>query len=145
MKLSRCYAPRALLEMALNDSGKPMIRREIAQKQKISLEYFQHFITPLIAAGMVRTVRGPKGGVMLARQPDQIRLSEVIHLFEGSVAALPCVESPKVCSRADSCAIRDTWCQVREAVSTVLDSVTLEDLVECHQTKKTPKEPAYYI
>jgi Rrf2 family protein len=138
MKLSTRgrYATRALLELALNEPGKTATLKDIAQRQNISLRYLEHLITPLIAAGIVRTTRGPKGGITLARAPADIKLSEVIQLLEGSIAPVDCVDNPGLCDRANSCASRDIWCQVKDAVSSVLDSVSLQNLAQCHRDKK---------
>jgi Rrf2 family cysteine metabolism transcriptional repressor len=147
MKLSTRgrYATRALLELALHDSGGLATLKEIAQRQNISLRYLEHLITPLIAAGLVRTTRGPRGGISLAKAPGEIKLSEVIQLLEGSIAPVECVDNPTICQRADSCATRDVWCQVKKAVTTVLDSVTLADLVECHKKKSPAEQTTYYV
>jgi Rrf2 family transcriptional regulator, cysteine metabolism repressor len=147
MKLSTRgrYATRALLELALHNSGGTATLKDIAQRQNISLRYLEHLITPLIAAGLVRTTRGPRGGISLAKAPSEIKLSEVIQLLEGSIAPVECVDNPTVCSRADSCATRDIWCQVRNAVTKVLDSVTLLDLVECHKKKGDTEQAMYYV
>ena len=144
MKLSTRgrYATRALLELTLTEPGKTSTLKDIAQRQNISLRYLEHLITPLIAAGIVRTTRGPKGGIALARPPSEIKLSEIIQLLEGSIAPVDCVDNPGLCTRADSCASRDIWCQVKDAVSSVLDSVSLQNLAQCSRDKKPlPKTP----
>ena len=82
------YGTRALLELALRQGEGPVPLRDIAQRQQISLPYLQHLITPLIAAGIVRSIRGARGGVLLARPPEEIRLSEIIQLLECSILEL---------------------------------------------------------
>ena len=69
MKLSTKgrYGTRALLELALNQTGKPVLLRDIAESQEISLSYLEHLIAPLIAGGIVRSTKGPRGGVSLAK------------------------------------------------------------------------------
>ena len=147
MKLSTRgrYATRALLELALHNSGGSVTLKEIAQRQNISLRYLEHLITPLIAAGLVRTTRGPRGGISLAKPPGEIKLSEVIQLLEGSIAPVECVDNPSVCQRSEGCATRDVWSQVKKAVTNVLDSVTLLDLVECHKKKDFTDQATYYV
>ena len=80
------YGTRALLELAMRDTNEPMLLRNIAKKQDISLAYLEHVISPLIAGGILRSTKGPKGGISLNKKPSEIKLSEVIRLLEGSVA-----------------------------------------------------------
>ena len=147
MKLSTRgrYGTRALLELALNWGGGPVLLKDVAQRQQISLHYLEHLITPLIAAGLVRSTRGARGGVSLARPPQEIRLSDVIQLLEGSIAPVECVNNPETCPRSDFCATRDLWSELKKAVDGVLESTTLQDLVERQKRKEKPREAMYYI
>jgi Rrf2 family protein len=139
------YGTRALLELALHQGETPVLLRDIAERQRISLPYLEHLITPLIAAGMVRSIRGARGGVLLARVPEEIKLSEVIQVLEGSVAPVECVNNPEICSRSASCVTRDVWGELKKVMTGVLESTTLQDLVERHQRKGQPEEVMYYI
>jgi len=119
--------------------------REIASRQQISQRYLEHLITPLIAVGIMTSTRGPRGGVSLARPPEEITLDEVIHLVEGSVAPVKCVSNPEMCQRSHLCATRDVWDEVRKAIDGVLASITLRDLVERQKSKEQTAEMMYYI
>jgi len=147
MKLSTRsrYGTRVLLDLALHHDEEPVLLKDIAQRQQISLQYLEHLITPLIAAGIVRSMRGPKGGVSLVRLPEEIKLGEVIQLLEGSFAPAECVNNPKTCSRSDLCATRDIWSELKKAIDDVLESTTLQDLVERQKKKGLPLEVMYYI
>jgi len=147
MKLSTRgqYGTRALLDLALHKANGPALLKDIAQRQQISLRYLEHLITPLIAGGMVRSTRGPKGGVLLAKPPEEIRLSEAIQLLEGSIAPVECVNNPAVCTRSELCVTRDIWGELKQAMDRVLESTTLQDLVERQKRKKQPEEAMYYI
>ena len=142
MKLSTRgqYGTRALLELALYEGKGPVQLKDIAQRQQISTMYLEHLITPLIAAGIVRSARGAKGGVWLARPAQEIKLSEVIQLLEGSVAPVDCLNDPKCCSRTELCVTRDIWQELKEAIDGVLESTTLKDLVERHKRKEQAAE-----
>ncbi len=139
------YGTRALLELALHQGEGPVLLKDISQRQQIPLQYLEHLITPLIAAGMVLSTRGPRGGVSLAKPPEEIRLSEVIQLLEGSVAPVECINNPGVCSRSELCVTRDIWGEMKKAVNGVLESTTLQDLVERQKRKGRPEEVMYYI
>lgn len=137
------YGTRALLDLALHQKEAPVLLKDIARRQQISLRYLEHLVTPLIAGGIVRSARGPRGGISLARAPGEIKLSDVIRLLEGSVALAECVNSPEICSRSASCAAHDVWGEIKKAMDGILESTTLQDLVE-RQTKKEETEQAMY-
>jgi Rrf2 family protein len=137
MKLSARgrYGTRALLDLALHGGKEPVPLKDIARRQQISLLYLEHLITPLVAAGMIRSTRGARGGVCLARSPEEIKLSEVVGLLEGSIAPVDCVNDPKACPRSELCVTRDIWVELKEAMDGVLESKTLHDLVEMQKNK----------
>ncbi len=139
------YGTRALLELALHYGEGMVPLKDIAQRQQISLHYLEHLITPLVTAGIVLSIRGPRGGVSLARSPQEIKLSEVIGLLEGSIAPVACVSDPKYCSRSDFCVTRDIWGELKKAMDGVLESTTLQDLVERHRKKEQPEQAMYHI
>ena len=146
MKLSTRgrYGTRALLDLALHKADEPIALKDIAERQQIPLSYLEHLIAPLIAGGIIRSVKGPKGGLSLVKAPGEIKLSEIIQLLEGSIAPVECVDNPTICSRSELCVTRDVWGEVKKAMDTVLESITLQNLVD-RQSKKVTKESMYYI
>ena len=144
MKLSTRgrYGTRALLDIALNQGDELVLLKDIARRQQISLRYLDHLITPLVAAGIIRSTRGARGGVRLAKRPDEIKLSEVIQLLEGSIALVDCVNDPGMCERSSACVTRDLWDELKQAMDGVLESMTLQDLVE---RQKSKEQPMYHI
>jgi len=147
MKLSTKgrYGTRALLELALHQGKGPVPLKDIAHSQQISLHYLEHIVTPLVVAGIIRSTPGARGGVWLARSPEEIKLSEVMGLLEGSIALVECVNDPKYCSRSDFCVTRDIWGELKEAMDGVLESTTLQDLAERQKRKEQPEEVMYHI
>ena len=137
MKLSTRtrYGTRALLYLALHRGGEPLPSKEIAISQSISLYYLERLITPLVRAGIIQSTRGVGGGVKLARHPQEITLSEILLLLEGSITPVACVDNPESCSKFDFCATRDVWLKMKQAIDEILDSTTLQDLVERQQKK----------
>jgi len=144
MKLSTKgrYGTRALVDIALHREEGPVPLRNIAEREQISLPYLEHLIAPLIEGGIIRSARGVGGGVSLIKSPQEIRLSEVIGLLEGSLAPVKCVTDPSVCSRSEFCVTRDIWSELKAAMDGVLQSTTLQDLVE---RQKGKGQPMYYI
>jgi len=132
MKLSTRtrYAVRAIIELAQNGNNKPLQLKIIAERQDISVKYLEQLMAVLRTSGFVRSVRGSKGGYVLAKAPDQIRLNEVVHQLEGPVTTVECVEDEDCCTRSADCAARYLWVQVEHAIEKVLQSVTLQDLVD---------------
>ncbi len=147
MKLSTKgrYGTRALLELALHRGDGPVLLKDIASRQQISLSYLEHLISPLIAGGILRSTKGPRGGISLAKAPEEIKLSEVIQLLEGSVAPVDCVDNPDICDRSSYCVTRDIWSELKNVMSGVLESTTLQDLVKRQKEKKGSEEEMYYI
>ncbi len=139
MKLSTRarYGTRALLDLACHVSEKPVQLKDIAGRQDISLHYLEHIITPLVGAGIIRSIRGVRGGLRLTRNPKDVKLSEVIQLLEGDMRPVDCIDNPASCGRAGFCVTRDVWCDVTKAIDAALDSVTLQDLLEKQKRKET--------
>ena len=132
MKLSTRtrYGTRALLELALRGDNGPVLLRDIARRQRISLPYLEQLMAPLVAGGIIRSTKGPGGGISLARKPEQIHLDEVMRLLEGVQGPVECVINPGVCERSGSCPAHDVWCELREVMERFLRSRTLRDLAD---------------
>ena len=129
------YGTMAMLELALHYGEGPILVKDIARRQHISERYLEHLLISLKVAGMVRSTRGTHGGFTLAKPPSQIRLSEIIRVLEGSMAPTECVDDPEAYPRASTCVIHDVWAEVKAAISSVLESTTLQDLVERQRQK----------
>jgi len=139
------YGTRALIELALHKEDSPLTLREIADKQKISLSYLEHLISPLIARGFIRSVTGHRGGIYLNQAPDKIKLSDVVQALEGGVAAVDCVNDPGVCDQSKLCATRDVWSELTNVMIEFLDSITLQNLVERYLEKRWSGLETYNI
>lgn len=139
------YGLRAVLDLALHQGEGLVLLKDIARRQEVSLPYLEHLIAPLIAAGLVKSTRGSRGGLLLLRSPSEIRLSEIIQVLEGSIAPVECVNDPKVCHRSGLCVTRDIWIEMKMAMSQILDSTTLQDLVERQRQKGQIETAMYYI
>ncbi len=146
MKLSTKarYGIRALLDLARHDIGEPVPLKDIAQRQDVSMTYLEHLVTPLINTGIIRSIRGSRGGIVLAKHPSMIKLSDIVWHLEGSTAPVECVDCPENCQRSDDCVTREVWLELKQAIDRVLESITLEDLVE-RQKQKEQYINMYYI
>ena len=125
------YALRIMLDLALSDTGKPVRVKDIARRQEISEKYMEQIISVLNKAGFVRSIRGPQGGYFLARKPSEYTAGMILRLTEGSMVPVDCLEFEKPgCRRQSDCATFLLWKRLDEALRGVIDTVTLEDLVD---------------
>lgn len=138
MKLSTRtrYGIRAILELAENYGKGPLQLKIIARQQEISVKYLEQLMAILKSSGIVRSIRGSKGGYILAKPPGQIKVSDCFNCLEGPVVTVECVDNTDCCVRAADCAARQVWAQVQHAVENVLQSITLQDLVNRAKSEK---------
>lgn len=126
------YACRALLDMSLRTEDGPILIQDIADRQKIPLKYLQQILVALKLAGFVVSRKGPGGGYSLARRPEDITLGSVLRAMDGPLALISCVSvsaySECGCPQPETCALRETFGQVREAMAKILDGTSLADL-----------------
>jgi Rrf2 family cysteine metabolism transcriptional repressor len=139
------YGTRVLLDLAIHNGTRAVPLKDIAKRQQISLSYLEHLITPLVTAGIVGSRRGIRGGVWLAKLPQQIKLSEVVDLLEGPIVPVDCITDPQACPRSDVCVTREVWTELKTAMDGVLKSFTLQELVERQKTKGQPSGAMYQI
>lgn len=139
------YGARAMLDLALNFGGEPVLLRDIARRQEVSEKYLEHSMSALRNAGLVRSIRGARGGYVLAKSPSEIRLSEIMQVLEGSMAPVECVDDPQVCHRAKLCVTRDIWAKMKEAIDNILGSTTLQEMVEQHKKKESSMTDCCHI
>ncbi len=125
------YALRLMLDLAIHDTGEPVRIKDIAARQEISDKYLEQIISSLNKAGYVKSIRGPQGGYRLTKKPEQYTVGMILRLTEGSLAPVACLDDEvNSCTRQDTCATLRLWKMVNDSVSSVVDKVTLADLVE---------------
>ena len=146
MKLSTKtrYGTRAMLDLALRHESGSISAKEIAERQEVSTKYLESLLAMLRGAGLVRSLRGAKGGHMLARPPDQITLREIFDVLEGSEGFVHCTTDPQVCNRFDTCVTQEVWARMHAACMEILESATLEDLARRAREKRV-SAGMYYI
>lgn len=134
MKLSTKgrYGLRAMIEIASRQGEGPVTTHAIAEHQGLSERYLEQLLIPLKQAGLVKSIRGAQGGYVLNQNAARITAGDVIRVLEGPIAPVDCINEkfPEECTRADQCVTREIWSRVRDAISEILDSYTLQDLVD---------------
>ena len=147
MKLSTRthFMVQALLDLELHHEGNsPVMLKHIVQRQEISHAYLEQMITPLIAGGIIRSIRGPKGGVVLTKHAKDLNLKEIVEILEGATDPVECLGNAKTCPQSRLCVARDIWGEMKIAIDCVLVCTTLQDLAE-QQKNKEKVESMYYI
>lgn len=126
------YAVRAMVNLAChsecNKSDKPLSLKEISDEEGISLSYLEQLFVKLRKGRIVRSVRGPGGGYVLAKSPSEISVGEVIKVVEEPLNPVACLDEGEGCDRADTCITQGVWKKLAEKISEFLYSVTIEDL-----------------
>lgn len=127
------YGVRAMVSLAHHFGEGPMSIAEIARQTNIPPAYLEQLIAPLRRAELVNSKRGARGGYVLSREPEQIRVGDVYRVMEGPVAPMDCVSedvSDQDCPLIENCETRPMWLKLRDAMTEALDSTTLADLAK---------------
>src|ERR1022692_583899 len=126
------FASRALVELSRRYGARPVRIEDVAERQNIPLKYLQQILLELKSSGFLESRKGPGGGYTLARPPEEITLAEVVRAMDGPIAAVSCVSvfSYQECGCPDSetCSLRRTFGELREAMLAVLDRTTFAEL-----------------
>jgi len=129
------YGVRAMLDLALHHGQGPISLKTIAERQDISEHYLEQLIASLRKAGLVTSVRGAQGGYLLAKEPSEIRIGDIIRTLEGPIAPMECVEDDiSSCNHIEKCATRVLWQKLQASMEKVLENTTLECL--CQEAMK---------
>ena len=122
------YAVRALVSLNLTSDGLPVTIKEISDRENISLNYLEQLFVKLRRGNIVRSVRGPGGGYILARPATDIRLDEIVDTVEETLVPLSCMNADGSCSCDSECTTQLVWQGLGNQVRDFLASMTLEDL-----------------
>ncbi len=122
----------AIVDLALHQKGRPVTLAEIAERQEISLSYLEQLFGRLRRAGLVKGVRGPGGGYMLGRAPEDCRISDIIMAVDEPLSATRCKPgSPRGCrSDASRCITHDLWEELGNQIYLFLSSITVADVLD---------------
>ena len=116
------YAILAVFELALHAKDRRMQARELAEQQQIPLRFLEQILIQLKKAGLVESARGSSGGYMLAQQPDQISLAEIITAVEGEVTLIDSRVNP-------GSVLCEVWKEIGQSLVTNLEAISVQDLI----------------
>lgn len=124
------YGVRALVELAMRYGEGPVQTAAIAYRQGIPEPYLERLMSTLNKSGFVHSRRGPQGGHLLARDPQDVNLYDIMQELDGNASPLDCLTLPTDCMFADCCAQKEIWQTVEESIQQVLQSTSLAHLAE---------------
>jgi Rrf2 family protein len=125
------YALRMMLDLCQHNNGEPARLKDISARQGISMKYLEQIVSALVKAGYLRSIRGPSGGYLLTRKPEEYRVGDILRLMEGSLAPVECLTTPEnLCPRADTCTTLRLWKELNDSINSVVDKYTMQDLLD---------------
>ena len=124
------YGTRLMVDLAQHYADGPIPLAEIAKRQDLSAKYLEQLIILLKGAGLIRSARGRRGGYMLARNPEDINVGEIIETLGGRLALVDCVAEPELCERSPECPTRGIWVGMTDILKKQLFSLNLQDIVQ---------------
>lgn len=147
MKLSTRsrYGLRLMFELALFYGRGTVFLKDIAERQALSEKYLSKLVIPLKAAKLINASRGAHGGYTLAKKPVDITVREIVEVLEGDICPVECVNNSAVCDRLDLCPTRDIWAMLQREIYNVLDSVTLQKIMDDYKVKVENGSISYSI
>jgi Rrf2 family iron-sulfur cluster assembly transcriptional regulator len=132
------YAVTAMLDLASNDSSRPVTLDMISQRQNISLSYLEQLFAKLRKASLVKSIRGPGGGYLLNVNPVDITLTEIIEAVDENIDLRRCHGS-KNCLRGKQCLSHHLWCEVSDQIRGFLSSRNLQQVIDDYYTNQDIK------
>ena len=133
------YGIRALAYLAAHHGEGPINVRTVAEAERLPAKYLEQLLARLRRGGLVRSSRGARGGVVLARDPRTISARQVMALLEGSLVPAECLKPDD--DHESRCVTHPLWQRLHESVNQALDSYTLADLADRLRARAPAEEP----
>lgn len=130
-----------MIALAAAGQDKSVFLKDIAAGEDISEKYLSLIVIPLRAAGLIRSIRGARGGYVLARSADDISVRDIVEAVEGETSLVNCVKDPASCPRVSVCPSRDTWTQLSLTIREAMAGITLAHLVAEQKGKRGSAKP----
>ena len=124
------YGLRIMTDLAVNGKEGLVSLKDIATREHLSEKYLEQIINQLSKHGLVKSIRGAKGGYHLTRSPDEITVEDILKATEGSLAPVACAEDNGKCENYCDCVTSFIWTKIYEATIQVVSNITLSDLAE---------------
>jgi Rrf2 family protein len=124
------YAVRAVAFLARLGSDCRAATSQIAEEQKIPPSFLAKIVSQLSVAGLLQTSRGARGGVSLARSPEEITLLEVVEAIDGPIFLNECVSDAGACNFSEDCPMHPIWCEAQEHLIDRLRETTFDAAIK---------------
>ncbi len=134
------YGVRALLDIALHCDKGTVLLREISRRQDISASYLEQIILSFQAAGLVRSIRGRKGGFVITKPPTEIKLLDILRVTERTLAFVHCVDDHETCPQQKHCAVYEIWYRLTQVLVRELSAITLHSIMGLQEEKSLTSE-----
>ena len=139
------YGLRAMVDISIQPRGRPVLVHAIAERQDVSKKYLDQLLAQLRGAGLVRSIRGSRGGYLLARPPEEITVQEIAAALDGAPTLVECVGDPSACARSEFCIAYEFWKDLSELISEKMRKTTLAELARRDGEKRSAGSSMYYI
>jgi len=130
------YGLRAMLNIAMNGREHAISIADISKREGISASYLEQLLNKLRHDGLIRSVRGPKGGYTLSRRADAITVEDIVDALEGGIYPVHCAANSS-CKKSGGCVPKIVWLKLAKAIGDCLGAITLKDL--CLEAKRIEK------
>ncbi|MCQ1529724.1 RrF2 family transcriptional regulator [Lutispora saccharofermentans] len=139
------YGLRAMVDLALKSVTDHVPLKSIAESQNISEGYLEHVFSALKKAGLVKSIKGPQGGYILVDRPSQITVGAILRVLEGDLSIVDDKNNPDGDNVIENCIKLHVWEKIDESINSIVDGVTLEDLVSEYKRMENIGAEMYYI
>jgi len=136
------YGVRAMIDIGSHCSDRPVPLTDVSRRQDVSAKYLEAIMPSLKAAELVRSVKGPGGGYMLARKPGEITLYDILSALEGPACLVDCVNQPGSCRGQSDCVSSDVWKNLSHLINSNLRSVTIGELIDRQNQRESKAREA---
>lgn len=133
------YSVRCVMHLSLNQ-GRPIAVGEIVEAQGVPKSFAAKILQKLVKAGIVKSLKGARGGFLLAREPEEISLLDVYEAASGPLSLNVCVNNPKSCERSGKCQIHPVWIELSEEVKKKLSTWNFKKLSQRQKKYERRKE-----
>ncbi len=140
------YGLRAMVDLAFHARNEHVALNAVAERQNISTNYLEQVFSGLRKAGLVKSVKGAQGGYILAEKPQDIKVGTILRVLEGSLSVIDGTETMDIDRKSiQYCLKQSVWDKIDESINNVVDSITLEDLVNDYKSLNSIDAIMYYI
>ncbi|SHE89740.1 rrf2 family protein [Clostridium fallax] len=133
-----------MVDLAIHYGEPPVSIKTISSRQNISEYYLEQLFSPLRKAKLIKSIRGAQGGYVLNREPKDITIANIMDVLEGPIEIAECIEGVP-CDNLDCCATRLLWKKIKGSIEEVMESVTLQDIVNDYYSIQKNREMIHLV